>query len=98
MVKVEESLEALTHARWPGDERSNERNMDAHLPSVPNLMLEDPVIKGQQGQSRNMALHANTITLTTSVASTAFLLQSSATAANPVCWTHSHNKGLTRLH
>ena len=69
--------------------------MDAHLPSVPNLMLEDPVIEGQQGQSRNMALHANTITLTPSVASSAFLLQSSATTANPV---HCHNKGLTRLH
>ena len=64
MVKVEESLEALTHARWPGNERSNERNMDA----LPNLMLEDPVIKGQHGQCRNTALHANTITLTPSVA------------------------------
>ena len=54
--------------------------MDAHLPLVLPLMLEDPVIEGQQGQSRDMALHANKITLTTSVASTAFLLQSSATA------------------
>ena len=68
-LKAEESLEALTQAQLPGDERSNERNMDGHLPSVPNLMLEDTVIKGQHGQCRNMALHANTITLTTSVAS-----------------------------
>ena len=67
MVKVEESF---AHARWSGDERSDERNMDMHLPSVPNLMLEDPVIEGQQGLSRNMALHANTITMTPSVAST----------------------------
>ena len=74
-----------------------ERNMDAHLPSVTALMLEEPVIEGQQGQGRNMTLHANMIALTPLVA---FLLQSDASAiwANPVRQSRNHIKGLARLH
>ena len=47
-----------------------------------------------------MALHANTITLTPSVASTFTLVQSDApaTPANPVRPTHSNNRGLARPH
>ena len=70
-----------------------ERNMDAHLPSVTPLMLEEPVIEGQQGKGRNMTLHANMIALTPSVASDA-----SAIRADPVRQSCSHIKGLARLH
>ena len=78
-----------------------ERNMDAHLLSVPPLMLEDPVIEGQQGQSRDgygtARQHDHSDPLG---GKTTFLLQSdaSATPTNPVRRTHSHIKGVTRLH
>ena len=67
-------MEALAHARRSGGERFNERNIDAHLPSAPPMMLEDPVMDWQQGQSRNMAQQASTVTLTPSVVSTVTLV------------------------
>ena len=47
-------MNALTHARRSGGERFNERNIDVYLPTAPPMMLEDPVMDWQQGQSRNM--------------------------------------------
>jgi len=94
------SLEALAHKRRSGGERFNERNIDAHLPSAPPMMLEDTVMDWQQGQGRNMAQQASAVTLTPSVASTFTLVQSDApaTPANPVRPTHSNNRGLARPH
>ena len=62
-------MEALAHKRRSGGERFNERNIDAHLPSAPPMMLEDTVMDWQQGQGRNMAQQASTVTLTPSVGS-----------------------------
>ena len=42
------------------------------------MMLEDTVMDWQQGQSRNMAQQASTVTLTPSAASTVTLVQSDA--------------------
>ena len=96
------SLEALATRRSAG-ERFNERNIDAHLPSAPPMMLEDPVMMEWQGQGRNMtpsSQQGSTVTLTPSVASTVTLVPSDTpmTPANPVRRTHSNDRGLTRPH
>ena len=73
-------MEALAHKRRSGGESFNEKNIDAHLPSAPPMLLEDTVMDWQQGHSRNMAQQASTVTLTPSVASTVTLVQSDAPA------------------
>ena len=65
-----------------------------------NIPLKDPVIEGQSGPEQEHGTARQHDHSDPLGGKTMFLLQSdaSATPTNPVRRTHSHIKGLTRLH